>query len=106
MLVSTVDDYAKDRGILPSIIDGAADRLRPVFLTTVTTVVGLAPLLTEKSQQAQFLKPTVITLTFGLGFGLVLVLMLVPALLAIQADVARQVQALRRRANRRSLIAS
>ncbi|MCW9042470.1 MAG: efflux RND transporter permease subunit [Pseudopelagicola sp.] len=96
VLVSTVDDYAKDRGILPSIIDGAADRLRPVFLTTVTTVVGLAPLLTEKSQQAQFLKPTVITLTFGLGFGLVLVLMLVPALLAIQADVARQVQALRR----------
>ena len=96
VLVSTVDEYAKDRGLLPSIIDGAADRLRPVFLTTATTVIGLAPLLSEKSQQAQFLKPTVITLTFGLGFGLVLVLMVVPALLAIQTDVSRQVQAMRR----------
>ncbi|MBR9842618.1 MAG: efflux RND transporter permease subunit [Rhodobacteraceae bacterium] len=96
VLVSTVDEYAKDRGILPSIIDGTADRLRPVFLTTATTVIGLAPLLGEKSQQAQFLKPTVITLTFGLGFGLILVLMVVPALLAIQTDVSRQVQALRR----------
>jgi predicted RND superfamily exporter protein len=96
VLVSTVDEYAKDRGIIPSIIDGAADRLRPVFLTTATTVIGLAPLLSEKSQQAQFLKPTVITLTFGLGFGMFLVLMLVPAVLAIQSDVSRQVQALRR----------
>ncbi len=96
VLVSTVDDYATERGILPSIIDGAADRLRPVFLTTATTVLGLTPLLSEKSQQAQFLKPTVVTLTFGLGFGLVLVLLVVPALLAIQSDIGRQVQALRR----------
>jgi multidrug efflux pump subunit AcrB len=64
----------------PAIIDGAADRLRPVLLTTLTTVLGLAPLLYETSQQAQFLKPTVITLVYGLGFGMVLVLLVVPAL--------------------------
>jgi multidrug efflux pump subunit AcrB len=95
VLVTTIDEYAKDRGLVPSIIDGAADRLRPVFLTTATTVIGLAPLLYERSQQAQFLKPTVITLVYGLGFGVVLVLMVVPALLAIQADVQRQVTAFR-----------
>ena len=98
VLVSTIDEYAEERGLFPSIIDGAADRLRPVFLTTATTVLGLAPLLSEKSQQAQFLKPTVITLVYGLGFGMVLVLLVVPSLLAVQADIQRQVTALRRAA--------
>ncbi|QGX97172.1 efflux RND transporter permease subunit [Roseovarius faecimaris] len=96
VLVTTIDDYAKDRGLIPSIIDAAADRLRPVLLTTLTTVLGLAPLLFERSQQAQFLKPTVITLVYGLGFGLILVLLMVPALVAMQSDVARMIRALRR----------
>ena len=96
VLVTTVDEYAEDRGLFPAIVDGAADRLRPVFLTTATTVLGLAPLLYETSQQAQFLRPTVITLTYGLGFGLVLVLMMVPALLAIGHDVGRNARAFRR----------
>ncbi|MDJ1006528.1 MAG: efflux RND transporter permease subunit [Paracoccaceae bacterium] len=89
VLVTTVDEYAEERGLIPSIIDGAADRLRPVFLTTATTVLGLTPLLYEGSQQAQFLKPTVITLVYGLGFGMFLVLLVVPALLAMQHDVGR-----------------
>ncbi len=96
VLVTTVDDYAKDRGLVPAIIDAAADRLRPVMLTTLTTVLGLAPLLFESSNQAQFLRPTVITLVYGLAFGMVLVLLLVPALLAIGQDVQRQGTALRR----------
>jgi multidrug efflux pump subunit AcrB len=96
VLVTTIDEYAADRGLIPSIIDGAADRLRPVMLTTLTTVLGMAPLLFERSQQAQFLKPTVITLVYGLGFGMVLVLLVVPALMAAQHDVARQITAMRR----------
>ena len=96
VLVTTIDDYAKDRGLIPSIIDATADRLRPVLLTTLTTVLGLTPLLYETSQQAQFLKPTVITLVFGLGFGMILVLLIVPALVAMQADIARRVSAMRR----------
>lgn len=96
VLISTVDEYARERGMVPAIIDATADRLRPVMLTTLTTVLGLAPLLFEKSSQAQFLKPTVITLVYGLGFGMVLVLLLVPALLAMQQDFGRQLRALRR----------
>jgi len=99
VLVSTVDEYAETRGLVPAIIDAAADRLRPVLLTTLTTVLGLAPLLFEKSQQAQFLKPTVITLVYGLGFGVVLVLLVVPALLAMQQDVGKQVRAVRHALN-------
>ncbi len=96
VLVTTIDEYAAERGLIPSIIDGAADRLRPVMLTTLTTVLGMAPLLFERSQQAQFLKPTVITLVYGLGFGMLLVLLVVPALVAAQHDVSRQIAAMRR----------
>ncbi|SNR34465.1 efflux RND transporter permease subunit [Puniceibacterium sediminis] len=96
VLVTTIDEYGATRGVVPAIIDGAADRLRPVMLTTLTTVLGLAPLLYEGSADAQFLKPTVITLVYGLGFGMVLVLLVVPALIAVQQDMARQITALRR----------
>lgn len=96
VLVTTIDEHAETRGMRPAIIDGTADRLRAVFLTTITTVLGLAPLLYEGSSQAQFLKPTVITLTYGLGFGMVLVLIIVPALIAAQQDFARLFQSLRR----------
>ena len=96
VLVTTVDEYAEDRGLVPAIIDGTVDRLRPVMLTTMTTVLGLMPLLYEGSNQAEFLKPTVVTLVFGLAFGMVLVLLVVPSVMAMQADVARQVKSAKR----------
>ncbi len=102
VLVSTVDEYAARRGLGPAIVDAACDRLRPVLLTTLTTVLGLAPLLYETSSQAQFLKPTVITLVYGLGFGMGLVLLVIPALLAIQTDVDRALGAMRRTLDARS----
>ena len=96
VLVSTVDQYSKERGLLPSIADAASDRLRPVLLTTATTVLGLGPLLFEQSNDAQFLRPTVITLAYGLGFGMVLVLLIVPSLLAAGHDIERMMQSLKR----------
>ena len=89
VLVSTVQEYAQKRGLVPAVIDAVIDRLRPLMLTTLTTVIGLAPLLYETSQQAQFLRPTVITLVFGLGFGFFIVLLLVPALLVAQQDFSK-----------------
>ncbi len=96
VLVTTIDEHTKNRGVVPAIIDGTADRLRPVMLTTATTVLGLTPLLFETSQDAQFLKPTVITLVYGLGFGMFLVLLMVPAVMAMQQDLGRQLRATRR----------
>lgn len=107
VLVTTIDERARLADMKTAIVEGTGDRLRAVLLTTLTTVGGLAPLLFEASRQAQFLKPTVITLAYGLGFGMVLVLVLVPAMLAIQQDVLQQLLSLRRlpralaRANRR-----
>ncbi len=96
VLVTTIDEYAEKRGLFPAIVDGTCDRLRPVLLTTLTTVLGLMPLLYETSQDAQFLKPTVVTLVYGLGFGMVIVLLVVPALLAIGEDFGQQVRGFRR----------
>jgi multidrug efflux pump subunit AcrB len=96
VLISTVDEYAVKRGIKPAIVDAVADRFRPVLLTTATTVLGLAPLLYERSSQAEFLKPTIVTLAYGLGFGMVLVLLVIPALLAAQVDIGRALRAGRR----------
>ncbi|MFQ1699438.1 efflux RND transporter permease subunit [Loktanella agnita] len=103
VLVTTVDEYARDRGLVPAIIDGAADRLRPVMLTTLTTVLGLSPLLYEGSNQAEFLKPTVITLVYGLGAGMFLVLLVVPSLMAMQQDVRNQMQSAKRALRGRNL---
>ncbi|CUH38427.1 Multidrug transporter MdtC [Jannaschia seosinensis] len=96
VLVTSVDEYAQTRALRPAIVDAVCDRLRPILLTTLTTVLGLTPLLYETSSDAQFLRPTVITLSYGLGFGMFLVLILVPAILAMGADATRLAAAFRR----------
>jgi predicted RND superfamily exporter protein len=96
VLISTIDEFAEKRGLTPSVIDATSDRLRPILLTTLTTVLGLLPLLFETSKDAQFLKPTVITLVYGLGFGMFVVLFLVPAFVIIQRDFRQLFNALKR----------
>ncbi|WP_298962613.1 efflux RND transporter permease subunit [uncultured Roseibium sp.] len=96
VLVTTIDEYAKNHPFRQALVQGVCDRLRAVVLTTATTVFGLAPLLFETSRQALFLKPTVITLAYGLGVGLFLVILLVPTLLALQSDFGQSVSSGRR----------
>jgi len=86
VLISTYNIYKIKMDSLNAILTATVERLRPILLTTLTTVFGLAPLLFENSRDAQFLKPTVITLVFGLGFGMIILLILVPSLIAIQSD--------------------
>ena len=64
-------------------------RLRAILLTTVTTVCGLLPMLLEQSFQARFLIPMAITIACGLVSATLLVLVLLPSLLMILADVKR-----------------
>ena len=54
-------------------------RLRPILLTTLTTSVGLAPLILETSRQAQFLIPMAVSVAYGLAFGTFILLMVLPA---------------------------
>ncbi|WP_323770682.1 efflux RND transporter permease subunit [Antarctobacter sp.] len=62
------------------------DRFRAIFLTSLTTVVGLGPLLFEQSTQAQFLRPIVASLAFGLTGATLLALFVSPAVYAILHD--------------------
>ncbi len=62
-------------------------RFRAVVLTSVTTCAGLAPLLGERSVQAQFLVPMAASLAFGVAFATLITLLLVPALYVLLADL-------------------
>ena len=62
-------------------VEAATSRLRPVILTSITTMAGLSPLLFETSIDAALLKPIAVGLVFGLGFGTLLILLMVPVLL-------------------------
>jgi len=61
-------------------------RFRPILLTSITTVAGLLPLLTETSLQAQILIPLAVSLAFGLTTATLCALFLVPALYCILDD--------------------
>ena len=61
-----------------ALLDAGRQRLRPIFLTSITTVAGLLPLMLEKSFQAQILIPMAVSLCFGLMLTTILVLFLVP----------------------------
>ncbi len=69
---------AKGETALRAVEIAAEERFRPIFLTSFTTFIGLAPMMTETSLQAQFLIPTVVALAFGVLFSTIATLFLVP----------------------------
>jgi multidrug efflux pump subunit AcrB len=71
-----------------AIINAATQRLRAVLLTSLTTIGGLTPLLFETSVQAQFLIPMAVSISFGLMFSTVLVLLVIPAILSVHESIA------------------
>jgi multidrug efflux pump subunit AcrB len=70
-----------------AIIKGAKVRFRPIMLTSLTTFLGVAPLVFERSLQAQFLIPMAASLAFGILFATVILMLLVPALAMVQANL-------------------
>lgn len=62
-------------------------RFRAIFLTSLTTIAGLAPLLLEKSRQAQFLQPMAISIAYGIGIATILTLILLPLFLTINNKI-------------------
>lgn len=69
--------------ILQAVLQAGRDRFRAIVLTSVTTFVGLTPILFEQSMQAAFLIPMVISLAFGVIFATTVTLILVPCLFMI-----------------------
>ncbi|UTF60485.1 efflux RND transporter permease subunit [Gilvimarinus sp. DA14] len=69
---------ARGESTVNAVLSAGVDRFRPIVLTSITTFIGLLPILFERSQQAQFLQPMVISLSFGVLFSSVVTLFLVP----------------------------
>jgi multidrug efflux pump subunit AcrB len=67
-----------------AIINGAKMRFRPILLTSVTTFLGVSPLVFEQSLQAQFLIPMAASLGFGILFATAILMLLVPALAMLE----------------------
>ena len=79
----------KGVGAYQALLDACVARFRPILLTSVTTFIGITPILFETSTQAEFLKPMVVALAFGVLFDFFLTLMLVPAMYGIGVDITR-----------------
>ncbi|MEL7454025.1 MAG: efflux RND transporter permease subunit, partial [Pseudomonadota bacterium] len=80
---------AEGAGAVQALVDAGVSRFRPVLLTSVTTFVGILPLIAERSIGAQFLRPMVISLGCAVLFALFVSLLMVPALYAVGTEVGR-----------------
>ncbi|MEM1288147.1 MAG: efflux RND transporter permease subunit [Pseudomonadota bacterium] len=68
-----------------AVIEGTKDRFRPILLTSITTFLGIFPLIMETSIQAQFLIPLAVSIGFGVLFGTFIIVLAVPAFFIAQS---------------------
>ena len=73
--------------LMEAVMTAGQSRFRPVMLTSLTTFIGLMPLLFEKATQAQFLIPMAVSLGFGIIFATLITLVLVPVNYLLVEDV-------------------
>jgi multidrug efflux pump subunit AcrB len=65
-----------------ALYEASRNRFRAIFLTSLTTIAGIAPLLLEKSRAAQFLQPMAISIAYGIFMATILTLIVLPLLLS------------------------
>jgi len=74
-------------GVAQAVFSAGLTRFRPILLTTVTTSVGLAPLILQKTQQGQWLVPMALSVAAGLIFGTLITLLVLPASIYCLSDI-------------------
>jgi multidrug efflux pump subunit AcrB len=95
VLISAVNSFrASGMSVMESVVAGGARRFRPIMLTSITTFLGLAPMIFEKSMQARFLIPMALSLGFGVLFATFIILLLVPSLYMIIEDITAALKGL------------
>ncbi|HIN12534.1 MAG TPA: efflux RND transporter permease subunit, partial [Acidobacteria bacterium] len=80
--------------IATAVREAGVNRFRPILLTSLTTFVGLVPLMTSKSFDAAFMVPMAVSLAFGVLFATFITLMLVPTAYLILDDFQRTMRTL------------
>ena len=82
------EHIANNMVVREAVILGTKQRFRPILLTSLTTFLGVYPLIMETSLQAQFLIPLAVSIGYGVLFGTVIIVLTVPALFMAQHYVA------------------
>lgn len=80
-------EHREGKPIDLAILSAAKIRFRPILLTTLTTFLGVFPMIIERSVQAQFLVPMAVSLGLGVLFATFVIIVLVPALTMLQHDI-------------------
>ena len=75
-----------------ALIKAGQSRFRAIFLTSLTTVAGLAPLIFEKSRQAQFLIPMAISIAYGIAIATILTLIMLPMMLSVSNTIKMRIK--------------
>lgn len=84
VLIGKFNSYLKEgMDYNTALYEASKSRFRAIFLTSLTTIAGLAPLIFEKSRQAQFLIPMAISIAYGIGIATVLTLLILPIYLSL-----------------------
>ena len=88
VLIGKFNSYLKEgMKFDEALVRAGQSRFRAIFLTSLTTIAGLAPLLLEKSRQAQFLIPMAISISYGIAIATVLTLIMLPLLLSVSNSI-------------------
>lgn len=89
VLIDRINQMREEQPNLASaVIEAAVSRFRPILLTSLTTFVGLLPIMFERSSQSEYLKPMTLSLGFGVAFASFVTLILVPCLYLIFEDAS------------------
>jgi multidrug efflux pump subunit AcrB len=93
--INQVREEHTDLDIGAAVVHAAVSRFRPILLTSVTTFIGLLPIMSESSSQSEYLKPMTLSLGFGVAFASFVTLLLVPCLYLIVEDLRQKLRRLR-----------
>ena len=84
VMIDLYNEYlAKGHDVVDAVVEGTKDRFRPILLTSVTTFLGVYPLIMETSLQAQFLIPLAVSIGYGVLIGTGVIIFAIPAIFVL-----------------------
>ena len=86
LFLTFFQSHLKDDDYIAASLNAVRDRFRPILLSSMTTFVGLLPIIFDTSPQVQTLVPLVVSVAFGLLASMILVILVLPSILSIYFD--------------------
>ena len=95
VMVDVYNEYIRDgMEVREAVIKGTKQRFRPILLTSLTTFLGVYPLITETSLQAQFLIPLAVSIGYGVLIGTLIIVFTVPSVFMVQHHITSLIKAI------------